>query len=119
MILQKVSAEKVDKEPETDHLSVKRVDKYEIIDLNENKLTLKLFSNVFVEPEALFCIFLEYAINYEFIHNIDKKFVENNIDELLHPLGGEVSYMTSTLSKMFTNTYFVMPPSISIEHIKN
>jgi|SRR5665647_703036 len=114
----KINAEKIDRDPDGDRLSIKREDKYEIKDLNNNIFTLRLFSKVYAEPEALFCIYLEYEINYEFTHEVDKKFIKKNIDELLHPLGSDVSYLTSTLSKMLTNSYFIMPPSITIEKEK-
>lgn len=114
----KINAEKIEREPESDSLSIKREDHYEIKDLVDNIFTLRLFSKVHVEPEALFCIYLEYEINYEFTHKVDKKFIEKNSEELLHPLGSDVSYLTSTLSKMFTDSYFIMPPSITIRKEK-
>ena len=89
------------------------------MDLKENAFSLKLDSKVFVEPEALFCIYLEYRINYEFSHKVATKFIEKNIEEILHPVGSEVSYVTSTLTKFLTNNYFIMPPTITIGQEKN
>ena len=114
----KVNAERIENDPSGTRLSVKREDKYEILNLKENTFSLKLNSKVFVEPEALFCIYLEYRINYEFSHKVDRKFIEKNVEEILHPLGNDVSYVTSTLTKFLTDNYFIMPPSITIEQEK-
>ena len=114
----KANAERIEKDPSGTRLTVKREDKYEILDLKENTFSLRLNSKVFVEPEALFCIYLEYRINYEFSHKVDTKFIEKNIEEILHPVGSEVSYVTSTLTKFLTDNYFIMPPTITIEQEK-
>lgn len=119
IILCKVNAERIEKDPSGTRLTVKREEEYEILDLKENTCSLKLSSKVFVEPEALFCIYLEYRINYEFSHKVDAKFIEKNIEEIFHPVGSEVSYVTSTLTKFLTDNYFIMPPTITIEKEKS
>jgi len=115
----KVNAEKIIKKLTGPRLAVTQADKYEILDLKENIFSLKLNSKVSVEPEALFCIYLEYRINYEFTHKVDTKFIEKNVEEILRPVGSEVSYVTSTLTKFLTDNYFIMPPTITIEQEKN
>lgn len=117
--LVKINAERVENNPTENRLTVKREDKYDILDIKENIFSLKLNAKVFVEPEALFCIYLEYRINYEFNHKVDKKFIEKNVEEILHPVGSEVSYVTSTLTKFLTDNYFIMPPTITIEQEKS
>ena len=115
----KVNAEKIEKNPSGTRLTVTREYKYEILDLKENTFSLKLNSKVSVEPEALFCIYLEYRINYEFTHKVDTKFIKKNVEEILRPVGSEVSYVMSTSTKFLTNNYFIMPPTITIEQEKN
>lgn len=111
----KINAERIEKDPAGIKLAVKKEDKYKILDLKENTFSLKLDCKVYVDPESLFCIYLEYRINYELSHKVDKKFIEQNAEELLYPLGSEVSYVTSTLTKLLTDNYFIMPPTISID----
>jgi hypothetical protein len=116
LYLYKINAEKIEKNQQgEDGFNVKRSDKYEVLDINDSNFSLKFVSKVFVDPEALFCIDLEYRANFEFSHKIDKKFIDKNINELLYPIGGEMSYITSTLTKALTDHYIVMPPIISID----
>ena len=74
--------------------------------LNDGVFSLKLISKVFVEPQALFSINLEYRASFEFSHKVDKKFIDKNVNELLRPIGSEMSYVTSTLTKAITDHYF-------------
>lgn len=112
--LKNVCAERIDTLP-GDSFIIKRSDKYEILDLKENSVTLKLISKVFAEPESLFNICLEYKANMEFTHKIDKGFVEKYINEILSPMGSDISYTISTLTKMLVDEYFIMPPIVSID----
>lgn len=114
MILKNVSAERIDALPGESFL-IKRSDKYEILELKENAVTLKLISRVSMEPESLFEICLEYKASLEFKHKIDKSFIEKNIDDMLQPLGSDISYMISTLTKLLVDEYIIMPPIVSID----
>jgi len=113
--LYKVNAEKIDKEPNGEGVYIHRSDKYEILDLNDYTFSLKIISKVFIEPEALFCINLEYKANFELSHKVDEAFIKKNANELLNPIGSEMSYIISTLTKAITDSYFIMPPMISID----
>lgn len=115
IVLCKVNAERIEKTPPEIDLAIKREDNYSILDQKEDSFSLKLNSEIFVEPEALFYICLEYRINYELSHKVTKEFIENNIEIILQPAGSEISYMISTLTKFFTHNYFVMPPTIFIK----
>lgn len=112
--LKKVCAERIDTLP-GDSFIIKRSDKYEILDLEESSVTLKLISKVFMEPESLFNICLEYKTIIEFNHKIDKGFVEKYIDEMLSSMGSDISYTISTLTNMLVDEYFIMPPIVSID----
>ena len=112
--LNSVSAERIDAN-DGESFVIKRSDKYEILDLNEKTVSLKLIAKVFAEPEILFKICLEYKASFEFNHKIDKAFVEKNIDDILLPLGSDISYTISTLTKMLVDEYFIMPPIVSID----
>lgn len=114
-VLQKISAERIDALPNTEGFTIKRSDKFEILALNSNNVTLKLISKVYVDPEAMFFICFEYKASFEFDHKIDKSFIDKNIDEILLPLGSEMSYTTSTLTKLLVDHYFIMPPIIAID----
>jgi hypothetical protein len=98
------NAEKIEKKPSSTKFTITRVDKYEILEIKENAFSLKLNSSIFIDPEALFRVNLEHQIKYEFTHEIDTKFIENNLEEIFHPVGSEVSYITSTLTKFLTDS---------------
>ena len=108
----KINAEKIEGDLNGQGLAIKREETYEIEKIKDKSFNLRFLCKVYIDPEALFCADLEYEVYYEFTHNVDKNFIDDNIDVLLRPLGNEVSYFTSTLSKMFTNVYFVTPPVI-------
>ncbi|GEM_PF-1011920 len=114
----KVIAERIEKKPHGTKLAISREHEYNILDLKENSFSLKLNSKIFLEPEALFCINLEHIINYAFAHKVDAKFIEDNVEEIFRPVGSEVSYITSTLTKFLTDNYFIMPPTITMEQEK-
>lgn len=110
----KVHAEKIETELQNIEFTIKRSDKYEILEMRPNGVSLKFTSEVSVEPEALFTIAFEYKAVFEFNHKIDAKFVENNINDMLQPIGNETSYIISTMTKLMNDTYIIIPPIVSI-----
>ena len=110
----KVHAEKIETELQNIEFTIKRSDKYEILEMRPNGVSLKFTSEVSVEPEALFTITFEYKAVFEFNHKIDAKFVESNINDMLQPIGNETSYIISTMTKLMNDTYIIIPPIVSI-----
>jgi hypothetical protein len=110
----KVHAEKIETELQNIEFTIKRLDKYEILEMRPNGVSLKFTSEVSVEPEALFMIDFEYKAVFEFNHKIDAKFVESNINDMLQPIGNETSYIISTMTKLMNDTYIIIPPIVSI-----
>lgn len=110
----KVHAEKIETELQNIEFTIKRLDKYEILEMRPNGVSLKFTSEVSVEPEALFTIDFEYKAVFEFNHKIDAKFVESNINDMLQPIGNETSYIISTMTKLMNDTYIIIPPIVSI-----
>lgn len=110
----KVHAEKIETELQNIEFTIKRLDKYEILEMRPNGVSLKFTSEVSVEPEALFTITFEYKAVFEFNHKIDAKFVESNINDMLQPIGNETSYIISTMTKLMNDTYIIIPPIVSI-----
>lgn len=110
----KVHAEKIETELQNMEFTIKRLDKYEILEMRSNGVSLKFTSEVSVEPEALFTITFEYKAVFEFNHKIDAKFVESNINDMLQPIGNETSYIISTMTKLMNDTYIIIPPIVSI-----
>lgn len=111
----KMHAEKIEKIPDSTEISVIRKDSWELIEVDNTKCSLKLCSKVGLKPESLFSLYIEYAIQYEFKQKIDKKFINKNVEQLLHPLGSEISYIIGSITKFIFNDYLILPPAILID----
>lgn len=112
--LVKLHAEKIETELQNIEFTIKRSDKYEILAMRSNGVSLKFSSEVSVEPKALFTISFEYKADFEFNHDIDTSFVVSNINDILQPIGNEISYIISTMTKLINDTYIIIPPIVSI-----
>lgn len=116
--LNKIEARKIDKEPEQDIVDITQETEYEIIENNEKTLSIELKTKTFIEPEALFCIEMEHVIEYILKDTISEKDVRENINALLSPLGNEISFLISVLTREMINTRVILPPSIVLNEEK-
>lgn len=103
-----------DSDPEKE-LEVNLISNYEIIENNENLLSIKVNSILDIDPKILLDIELEHIIEYQLNEKIDKKEIDDNINELLRPIGPEASFIISFLSEKMINNYLILPPTIEIK----
>ncbi|HHZ01978.1 MAG TPA: hypothetical protein GX396_03410 [Tissierellia bacterium] len=112
--LNKIEAKRIDKKPD-EAIKMSQQTEYEIIENKDGKLSIKLNTKIFMEPESLFSIKTEHIIEYMLEEPISNEEVEKNIDILLNPLGGELSYIISTISKEMINTRIILPPKLEFK----
>ncbi|NLJ57677.1 MAG: hypothetical protein GX339_02410 [Tissierellia bacterium] len=113
--LRKIEATRIDKNPEQETLKMFQKAKYEILENKGEKVLIKLSTEIVVEPETLFSIKAEHIIEYILKGPVSNEEIEENIDILLSPLGSELSYIISTISKEMINTRIILPPKLDLD----
>ncbi|MDD4779356.1 MAG: hypothetical protein PHT02_01945 [Tissierellia bacterium] len=116
--LNKIKAMRIDEKPEKNTVNISQDTEYEIIENNEKKLVIELKTKTFIEPEALFCIEMEYVIEYMLKDLIGDKEIKDNINTLLSPLGNEISFLISILTNEMINSRVILPPAIALNEEK-
>lgn len=116
--LNKINAIKIDEKPEKNTVNISQDTEYKIIENSEKKLLIELKTKTFIEPESLFCIEMEYVIEYMLKDSISDKEIKENINTLLSPLGNEISFLISVLTSEMINSRVILPPAIVLNEEK-
>lgn len=114
--LSKINAKKIEKKTEPTPVELIQDSMYKILENKEENVTIQVNTKVYMKPEALFDIEIEHIIEYIFKDVISDMEIEESIDELLNPLGSEVSFIISAISKDMLNTRIILPPKINLNH---
>lgn len=117
--LNKIVANKIENEPEEMNIDLALETDYIARKKTDDELIIESTVKVFLEPEALFFIELEYITEIKLLESISDEEIDDGIDELLSQLGSEASYMISTLTKKIIGTYIILPPIISFKKSKD
>lgn len=112
--LKKIIANKIEKRPDTKEIKIAQEIKHSILNNNNEHLTININIKTFLEPEALFSIELEYIIEFKLNNALRNDEVKKNINKLISPLGQEVSYTISSITKEMLGTPIVLPPKLKI-----
>lgn len=110
--LNMIHAKKIDEKPEYDSAKVLQKTEYEILENKDDKLSMKISTKIFMEPEAFFSIEMEHIIEYILKYPISNTEVEKAIDILVKPLGSEISFLVSSITKEMLNTRVILPPKL-------
>lgn len=116
--LNNVVAKNIDKTPEGSTIDIGQNTECSILKNTEDYLSIKVNIQVFVKPEALFSMDLEYIIEFELEEKITDGEIDDNIDILISPLEQETSYLIATLTKYIIGTYIILPPQLEVSEIK-
>lgn len=117
LYLNSIKSKNIEKESDPEkEFEVNLISRYEIIENNEKFLSIKVNSTLDIEPKILLDTELEHIIEYQLNEKIDKKEIDDNINELLRPIGPETSFIISFLSEKMINNYLILPPKIEIKN---
>jgi len=115
--LNKIVANRIDKEPKDKIINIDQNIECKILKKTKENLSAKVDIKVFVDPEALFAVDLEYKVEVMFKEEVTDEEIESNIDEIIAPLGPEVSYIIASLTKKMFGGYIILPPKIKVDKI--
>ncbi|MGB9975806.1 hypothetical protein [Thermovenabulum sp.] len=116
--LNKINAIKINKEPSDNTISINQDASYSILEKSKDRLSVKVNTKFFVEPEALFSIELEYIIEFELNEEITDKEIEDNINEMITPVGGVSSYIVASITKEMLGSYLILPPTLKVSKVE-
>lgn len=115
--INKISANKIDKKPEDNTINLNQISDYQIIENSKELLIIKVINKINLEPEALFSMDIEYIMEFELKEEIKEEYIKANIDNIIRPLGPEISFMIATITKEMIGSRIILPPAISINNI--
>ena len=113
--LNKIVANRIKEEPVKKRYNILQKVYYEILKKEKDNITIKVITETFVEPDELFHIKLEHIVDYMLKKEMSDIEVKENINKLLSPLGPEVSYIVSSITKKMLGVHLVLPPHLKIE----
>lgn len=113
--LNEIVANKIKKDPDKKKYNIVQEVNYEILKNEKDNLTIKVTTETFVDPNELFHIKLEHIADFMLKKEMSDKDVEENIKELLSPLGAEVSYIVASITRKMIGVHLILPPHLKIE----
>lgn len=116
--LNKIEAQKIDIVPQNKNINIKQDVACSILKKTREDLFIKVNTKIFVVPEALFSIEIEHEIKITLKEEISNEEIENNINEIITPLGAEVSYIIASVTKKMIGAHIVLPPIIKVDKNK-
>lgn len=116
--LNRVVANNIDKDPDDLAINIKRDTICSILENTKDYLSIKVNIKIFLEPEALFSIEMEYIIEFKLEDKMTDKDIEDNISTLISPLAQESSYLAASLTKEIIGTLIILPPDLEVSEVK-
>ena len=112
--LNKVVAIRIDKKPDDTAISVNQGTEYTILNNSKRGISIKVNTKTFMEPEVLFSIEIEHIIEFMVDGEITVEEINNNIEEIITPLGAEVSYIIASITKEMIGSRMILPPILNL-----
>lgn len=113
--LNEIRAIRIDKRPDETTVDVNQKTKYIISDNSEKNIVIKVNTETFLKPEALFSIEIEHVIELMVDREITDENIHNNIKEIIAPLGAEVSYIIASITKEMIGSHVILPPVLNLD----
>ena len=113
--LNEIVANTIKEDPVEKRYNITQKVNYDILKNTKDHLSIKVTTETFVDPEDLFYIKLEHIADFKLKKEISNKEVETNINELISPLGEEVSYIVASITKKMIGVHLILPPGLKIE----
>ncbi len=115
MYLDKIEARRIDKKAEPSNIKLVQDSEYQILENSEEKTSIKLNTKIYVDPQALLDIEVDYMIEYMFKEFISDKEIHESIDVLISPIGNEISHIVSFITKEMFDNRVILPPRIILK----
>jgi len=115
--LNKVTAKRIDKEPDENPININHEVACTILKNSKDKLSIKVNTKTYPQPEALFSIEIEYIMEFILKEEITDEEIKNNIDIMVAPLGGAVSYIIASITKEMHGSPLILPPTIEVDKV--
>jgi flagellar basal body P-ring protein FlgI len=115
--LNKIIADRIDKTPKDKKINIHQNVECTILKMTKENLSVKVNTRVFVDPEALFSMEIEHVIEVTFREEITNEEIENNISEIIAPLGTEISYIIASVTKKMFGMHLILPPGIKVDKV--
>lgn len=112
--LNKVDAIRMDKKPDGTTVKVNQETEYTILNNSKENISIKVNTKTFMEPEALFSIEIEHIIEFAVDEEITAEEINSNIEEIIAPLGAEVSYIIASITKEMIGSHIILPPVLNL-----
>lgn len=116
--LNKISAKKINKEPADNTIDMDQDAVCTILENSKNNLSIKVNTKTSLKPEALFSVEMEYIMELEFNEEMTEKEIEDNINEIVTPLGAVSSYIIASITKEMLGSHIILPPTINVSKVK-
>ncbi|NMB97281.1 MAG: hypothetical protein GYA02_11840 [Clostridiaceae bacterium] len=117
--LNKVVANRIDKEPKGKKLNINQDAICTVLERTKEKLNAKINIRISIDPEALFSMEIEHIVEIIFREETTDQEIERNINEIVAPLGAEISYIIASLTEKMFGAHIILPPGIKIDKINN
>lgn len=115
--LNKITAKKIDKVPSDAKININQHTSCKIMKNSDGNLFIKVITKTFIKPAALFSADIEYIMKFESEEGITDKEIEDNINEIVMPLGGMNSYIIASITKEMLGTHLILPPIIKVSEV--
>lgn len=115
--LNKLVANRIEKQPKDNKINISQDVFCTILEKTKERLTLKVNARVFVVPEAFFSIETEHVLEVVFREETTDEEIESTIDEIIAPLGTEISFIIASLTKKMFGAHIILPPRIKVYKI--
>jgi hypothetical protein len=112
IVLIKMGTKKLYAREELDEVSFKSTAKYSIKNNRDGQVTILLNINSEFIPEIFLEANFEFIVNLEFEVDVSDSDIKENINDILYPLGGRISYLISVISREMDGDNLIVPPSI-------
>lgn len=85
---------------------------YKIVENKNGIVNLKVKSEAYFEPEMVLKALMEFNLYYDIDGEVSDDEIYGNIEELLSPIGSEVSCLLALITKSMSGTPLILPPVI-------
>ncbi|MBV4430691.1 hypothetical protein KM803_04990 [Clostridium tyrobutyricum] len=112
IILIKMDTKKIPFKKETDKVSFKSIAKYSIKNNKDGQVIILLKINSGFVPEIFLNVKFEFIANIKFESPVKDSDIQENIEDILYPLGSRISYLISVITREMDGDNLIVPPSI-------
>ena len=112
-ILVKDEIYKESKENDNEEIEYVLNAKYRIIDNKPNAIVIRVNTNSFFTPNAIFKADMEFNVFLGVDGELKDEDIHDNIEEILSPLASEISCLLATIIKSMKGRPLILPPVIN------